>query len=290
MLCITGFTRTLLVACFLVASLLVSLHATAQVQGETVWIPMQDKGLFGSREIKLEATLYKPQADGQFPVVIFNHGSTGPGVIPADRTENPRGYATYLLKKGIALLIPMRRGRGKSEGSYTEPYDCSLYQSELGIRYAIESLDAVYEYLKKQQWADMRKIILSGSSRGGMLSVVYAAERPGSAIGVLNFVGGWMSDQCNSQAKMDINAVLFKEAGTKSKIPNLFLYAANDSFYTVSSIEKYPAAFREAGGSVEYKLFTLAKGADGHRLFHAHWKDWIPDVDAFLIRLGVWKP
>ena len=64
------------------------------------------------------ATLYKPQGDGPFAVIIFNHGSTGPGVIPADRTENPSGYGAYLLKKDIALLIPMRRGRGKSEGTY----------------------------------------------------------------------------------------------------------------------------------------------------------------------------
>src|SRR5437773_10589552 len=87
-------------------------HSEAQGQqgGETVWIPMQDKGFFSTREIKLEATLYKPQGDGPFAVVIFNHGSTGPRVIPVDRPENPSGYGAYLLKKSIALLIPMRRG------------------------------------------------------------------------------------------------------------------------------------------------------------------------------------
>jgi dienelactone hydrolase len=250
---------------------------------------MQDKGFFSTREIKLEATLYKPQGDGPFAVVIFNHGSTGPGVIPIDRTENPSGYGAYLVKKSIALLIPMRRGRGKSEGTYQEPYECSLNQSRVGILYAMESLDAVYSYLGKRPWADMGKIILSGNSRGGILSVVYAAERPGSAIGVLNFVGGWMSDSCNFRA-VEINAVIFKEAGAKSKVPNLFLYAANDSYYSVSSIEKYPGAYREGGGAVEYRLYTLPEGADGHRLFYRHWTSWVPDVDAFLAKLGVWNP
>jgi len=289
MLRIVSLDKVRLFVCFLLAGLFAYSQAAAQSRGETVWIPMQDKRLFGSREIKLEATLYRPQGDGRFPVVIFNHGSTGPGVIPVDRTENPSGYGAYLLKKDIALLIPMRRGRGKSEGSYQEPYDCSLHQSRRGIRYATESLDAVYDFLRKQPWADMDKIILSGSSRGGILSVVYAAERPGAAIGVLNFVGGWTSDRCNFQAG-DINAVLFKEAGAKSRVPNLFLYAANDSYYSVSSIEGYPAAFRKGGAGVEYKLYTLAEGANGHSLFYRHWTSWIPDVDAFLTKVGVWKP
>ena len=284
------FDLVLASAFALLIGLLFHPEAQGQNRGETVWIPMQDKGLFGTREIKLEATLYKPQGAGPFAVVIFNHGSTGSGAIPADRTENPSGYGAYLLKKGIALLIPMRRGRGKSEGTYHELYDCSLHQSRWGIDYAIESLDAVYSYLGRQPWADMNRILLSGTSRGGILSVVYAAERRGSAIGVLNFVGGWTPESCNFRAGTDINAVIFKEAGTKSKVPNLFLYAANDSYYGVSSIEKYPEVFREGGGSVEYKLYTLPEGVDGHSLFYRHWTSWVPDVDTFLAKLGVWKP
>lgn len=282
--------RMLISVYLLIAISFASALATAQSDGETIWIPMQDKGLVSVRQIKLEATLYKPAGNGPFPVVIFNHGSTGPGVIPVDRTEKLPGYAGSLVKKGIALIIPMRRGRGKSEGSYTEPYECSLHQSQWGIRYAIESLDAVYDYLRKQEWADMRQVILSGSSRGGLLSVVYAAERPGSAIGVLNFVGGWMTDRCSVRAGFDINEAIFKEAGTKSKTPSLFLYATNDSYYAVSSIEKYPLAFREGGGRVEYKLYKLPEGSAGHGLFYRHWKEWTPDVDTFLQKLGVWKP
>jgi dienelactone hydrolase len=261
----------------------------AQNRGQTVWIAMQDQGLSSSREINLEATLYRPQGNGPFPVVIFNHGSTGPGMIPLDLTENPWGFGAYLLKKDIALLIPMRRGRGKSEGAYREPYQCSLDQSRLGIRYAMESLDAVYNFLRKQPWTDLNKIVLSGVSRGGILSTIYAAERPGSAIGVLNFSGGWMSERCNFFAGMDINTELFKEAGSKSKVPNLFLYAANDSFYSVPVIKRYPDTVRAGGGEVEFKLYNLGDGVDGHRLFSMHGTEWIPEVDTFLTKLGVWK-
>jgi predicted acyl esterase len=134
----------------IVLGLLPLAPSIAQERGQTVWIPMQDKGLFGSREIKLETTVYKPEGAGPFPVVIFNHGSTGMGALPATRTENPSGFGRNLLKKGIALIVPMRRGRGQSEGAYQEPYECSLHQVRNGIRYAMESLDAVYAYLKQQ--------------------------------------------------------------------------------------------------------------------------------------------
>lgn len=276
--------------CFLIAIPYWSLPVHAQDRGQTVWIPMQDKGLFSSSPIKLEATLYKPSGDGPFPVVIFNHGSTGPGVIPRERTDNPWGFGANLVKKGIALIIPMRRGRGKSEGQYQEPYDCTLHQSRWGIRYASESLDAVYEFLKTQSWADTNRVILSGASRGGILSVVYAAERPTAAIAVVNFVGGWMSDSCNSRAGVDINASLFAEAGKKAKVPHLFLYAMNDSFYSSESVKGYAEAFRHAGGTVEFKLYEMEPGVNGHSLFYSHWRKWNGDLDTFLMKLGFWKP
>src|SRR5881628_3882938 len=54
---------------------------------ETVLIPMNESGLFGrQRALTLEATLYQPAADGPRPILIFNHGSTGPGSIPATLT------------------------------------------------------------------------------------------------------------------------------------------------------------------------------------------------------------
>lgn len=287
----SSLTTSRLTAFLLAAALVPPTPSIAQERGETVWIPMEDKGLLGVRQIKLEASLYKPQREGRFPVVIFNHGSTGMGAFPATRTENPAGFGRNLIAKGIALLVPMRRGRGQSEGTYQEPYDCSLSQVRLGIRYAMDSLDAVYAYLKQQPWADSNRIILSGSSRGALLSVLYAAEREGSAIGVLNFVGGWVNDRCSQlHGGTDVNALLFKEAGAKSRVPHLFLYAANDSFYSVTSIEKFPRAFKEGGGAVSFKLYNLPSNVDGHTLFHRHWTYWGQDVDAFLTSLGVWRP
>lgn len=257
-----------------------SRHAAAQV-GETVWIPMKDQGLFGERLIKLEATLFKPQGEGPFPVMIFNHGSTG-GVIPATTTENPRAFGAWLAAKGVSLIVPMRRGRGKSEGNNKEePSPCTVEAAKRGVGYASETIDAVYAYLRQQRWAAMDKVILAGHSRGGLLAAVYAAEHPGASIGVVNFSGGWKNDNCGP---VDANLVLFSEAGARSRVPNLFLYARGDAFYSDDAMRNYGAAFKAAGGDVSFRLYEVDK-INGHQLFHRALPLWDSSVEEFLSRL-----
>ena len=277
----------------LLASLVLSsapFTGAAQSGGHSIWIPMREPA---GKEIKLEATLYKPDGVGPFPVVIFNHGSTGRegAKSSATRTENPLSYGKLLAGRGVALLVPMRRGRGRSDGRYREEdFTCSRSGARAGIAYASESLDAVYEYLRKQPWADMKTVVLAGQSRGGMLSSLYASERPGSAVGVINFVGGWFGDSDRSYCLGgNINAALFEQAGGgKSKIPNLFLYGTGDSYYSNSSIQKYAPAFKEAGGDVNFKLYELSARTDGHLLFYHFFSRWGKDHEAFLSTLGIW--
>ena len=45
---------------------------------------------------------------------------------------------------------------------------------------AIEDVDAAMAYLRAQPWADPERVLVGGQSRGGILSVAYAAERSGT--------------------------------------------------------------------------------------------------------------
>ncbi|MGQ0709541.1 MAG: dienelactone hydrolase family protein [Rhodoferax sp.] len=273
-------------ACCAAALLAALAIARAQTPAQTVWIPMQETGVLGQRTIQLEATLYKPDGAGPFPVLVFNHGSSG-GPIPADYTENPRGLASYLNARGISLLVPMRRGRGKSEGSNAEePSPCTVEGARAGIDYASAALDASFAYLRQQSWAAMDKVLLAGHSRGGILSVVYAAEHPGVAVGVVNFSGGWKSDNCGPA---DVNLALFEAAAIRTKVPHLFLYAQGDGFYADASMQKYADTFRAAGGQVEFRLFKL-ENMNGHQLFHRARRVWEKDLDAFIEHTGLPPP
>ena len=119
-----------------------------------------------------------------------------------------------------------------------------------------------------------------GHSRGGLLSVVYAARRPGAVLGVVNFSGGWHSDGCAA----DFNDYVYEKAGSASKVPALWLYAENDRLYSASSIKRYAATYERAGGQLFFRLYPPV-GDDGHAL-PRHMELWEKDVAAFLDGLG----
>jgi pimeloyl-ACP methyl ester carboxylesterase len=250
---------------------------------ELAWIPMLDQGVFGPRQIRLEASLYRPPGPGPYPVVVFNHGSSG-GPIPAVYTETAQVLAGFLNARGIALLAPMRRGRGSSQGSNKEePSPCTVEGARSGMAYAAGAVDAAFEFLRAQPWADMSRVVLAGHSRGGLLGLAYAAQYPDRVRGVINFSGGWKNDTCG---ETDINLALFDSAGKNMQVPALFLYARGDGFYVDASMAKYAQVFNAAGGRADFRLYSL-KDANGHLLFKRGLPLWEGDVDNFLTTTGV---
>jgi dienelactone hydrolase len=251
---------------------------------EKVWIPAK-YGSSGSagEDIRLEAHIVKPEGNGPFPVAIISHGSTGKGKWPVRLTMRADFAASEFLKHRFVVVSPMRRGRGESGGTYDEPYDCTESAFAAGLQRAIEDTDHVIEYVKKLPYVDSSRIILSGQSRGSILSVVYASRKPGLARGVVNFAGGWSTDRCSSQAG-GFNEKMFREAGAASKIPMLFLYSENDSYFSASSMAGFGSAFENAGGTVVMRLYPPV-GNEGHSLF-AFPEVWRADFQQYLEKLG----
>ena len=88
----------------------------------------------------------------------------------------------------------MRRGRGASDGEHAEHEGACLHETlNPGLMRGIEDVDAAMAYVRAQPWADSDRVVIAGQSRGGILSVAYAAERPGVVRAVINFAGGWTS-------------------------------------------------------------------------------------------------
>lgn len=260
---------------------LIPLYAAAQ-QAETVWIPMQIS--INASPIRLEATLYRPAGVTLAPVVMFHHGSSG-GPIPPSYTEQAFGLAGFLNKRGIALLVPMRSGRGKSEGvNNEEPSACTVASTEAGVQNASAAVDAAMSWLRTQPWSDMSRIVMAGHSRGGMLSVTYAAQHPEAVLGSINLSGGWKNDQCG---EVDVNAAVFSAAGKVTpRVRSLFLYARGDGFYSDRSIENYARAFKDAGGDVVFRMYAF-NDVNGHLLFRRKQTLWEADVDTFIRQVGL---
>ena len=197
----------------------------------------------------------------------------------------PSRQAPFFVERGVVVLAPMRQGRGASDGTSAE-YEGTCAPDVLGpeLARAIEDVDAAMAYLRGQSWADPERVLVAGQSRGGILSMVYAAERPGKVRGVINFAGGWTSQRCDESGP-GFNRETFASAGGRTRIPMLWLYAEEDRYYSAAWIRRYHQAFVQAGGVATFRLFP-AFGADGHRLVDRV-DLWKVAVDDFLRRLNL---
>lgn len=112
-----------------------------------------------NRNQKLVGILHKPD-ENKFPVAIFCHGY---------RSSKESRKAIYLAehfpKNGIGLFRFDFSGCGESEGKF-EDSTITKYS---------EDLDAVIDYIKEQEFTD--KIIIIGSSLGGMISILNLSKR-----------------------------------------------------------------------------------------------------------------
>lgn len=221
------------------------------------------------KTLLLQTTIYPAEGKGKHPVVIVNHGSTGPGLIPPEKVF--RGWTEEELfhSLGYIEVVPMRKGRGTSEGPNVEEDFWSSDATTLDS--AVEDLRAVIEYLGKLPEVDTNRIVLAGVSRGGFLSSIYAARHPEGICGVLNFSGGWYGE---SHWKSGFNLKEFRKAGQNAKAPQLWLYADHDSFYSLKFDEKEFAEFKAAGGKGELVEVRDLPG-NGHDLMFRldRWED-----------------
>lgn len=247
----------------------------------TVQIPARSRHEAEDRALNLAATVYLPSRGARWPVLVFNHGSTGPWAIPVGATQKYETQARYFLDRGYAVVAPMRRGRGGSEGAYEEEsHGPSSPEIERVFSTALDDIDATVDFVLKQPWAEGDRIVMAGQSRGGILSVAYAGRHPEKVAGVINFAGGWFGTRSGDPRAQAENDAAMRQAARTARAPMLWLYAANDSYYDAASIRATHAAFEGAGGTARLMLLDHVPG-NGHGLLGFPVL-WLAPVDELL--------
>ncbi len=240
--------------------------------------------------VTLEVVLLRPLAEGRYPVLVFNHGSTGNGSDPSlfGETFVSKSVTRFFTERGWMVAYPQRRGRGASDGLYDEGfrpdrggYSCEAATALAGADRALDDLDAATDWLRQRSDVDTTRMVVGGSSRGGILSVAYVARRPEVYLGAVNFVGGWLAEGCGDHR--EANRTLF-EAGARFPGPSLWLYAANDSFYSLPYSRANFQAFAAAGGLGTFAEFSRAPGLNGHFLINDP-QLWESVMDGYLAGL-----
>ncbi|HEX3411561.1 MAG TPA: hypothetical protein VHT00_07565 [Stellaceae bacterium] len=246
----------------------------------------------GGRPVRLEVVIKKPPGNGPFPLLVFNHGSTGRGTDPNLLTQtywSPE-IAAFFVEKGWMAAFPQRRGRGKSDGLYDEGfapdralgYSCDPDRSLAGADRALADIKAAVEALQQRSDVAAGPILIGGASRGGMLAIAYAGTHPEQVLGVLNFVGGWVGEGLCRNAS-DINGALFQRGGKFGR-PTLWLYGQHDSTYSIEHSRSNFEVFRKAGGNGEFFEYAVP-GGFGHGLA-GYPSLWSGDVEKYLTAIG----
>lgn len=237
--------------------------------------------------ISLEVVLFKPLYEDRYPTIVFHHGSTGNGSDPSrfGVTFTSKSIAQYFVERGWMVAFPQRRGRGESGGLYDEGfnpdrsgYSCQKDLALGGAAHALEDLDVITDWIRNRADVDATRMFVGGTSRGGILSVAHAAQRPDVYLGAINFVGGWISEGCGDYRP--INRTLFVD-GAAFPGPSLWLYGDNDSFYSLSYSRTNFDAFTMAGGLGTLLELTRAPGLNGHFVINDP-ELWEPAMDEFL--------
>lgn len=274
---------------FLAASVLAVLVRAAQEVNAEKSNPPYTTIFYKSGTLRIEAYLYKPVGAGPFPLVIYNHGNRLPG---RERIEVPNPFIGRLLTEaGYAVLVPERRGFGKSDGqTFAEEVGADIDATLTGrVQAETDDVLAGIEYARTEPSINTKRIAIMGYSLGGMVTV-FAASRSGAFVAAIA--------QASGSLNWDKSPALRKalpEAAGKIAIPILCMVAENDA--TTAAVQsEYDAAraHRAPAELVIYPPFTPSVPSDpalaaavraspGHLIFTPEGMSiWSKDVLAFL--------
>ena len=250
--------RTLAHLCLL-ALLALALPARAQALDSALGelVQMIPAGRF--TEPALEVTLFRPPGDGPFPLVLINHGRAF-GLANLQPRYRPLLAAREFVRRGYAVVVPMRQGFSQS-GGHEISGGCNVYSN--GLQQA-RSVRRTLDWLATQPWADVSRNVVLGQSHGGLTTLAYGTEpQPGTRL-LVNFAGGLRQESCPSWQAGLVDAI--GHYGQASRLPSLWFYGDNDSYFAPAVWQEAHARFVQAGGRAELVAFGNF-GNDAHGMF-----------------------
>jgi carboxymethylenebutenolidase len=216
---------------------------------------------FPSGDLTLRGFLYKPEGEGPFPAIIWNHGSEK---LPGQQSDLARFYT----KQGFVFFLPHRHGHGRSPGAYIqdliEKYEAIEKNRNLFGKYVVklheeynQDVVAAVEWLKGQSFVDQQRLVMSGCSFGGIQTLL-AAEK---GLGLRAFVS--FAPAAKSWANTELRKRLL-EAVQGVKAPLFLIQAQND--FGLGPSEVLGPVIKRKGAPNQAKIYAPygATPQEGH--------------------------
>ncbi len=223
------------------------------------------------------------------PLVVINHGSPAdPAVRPAMRPASCQSEAVrWFTARGHLVAIPMRRGYGQTGGAWAESFGgCALADYAQAGRETARDILAVVQAMRTQPGAASAPAVVVGQSAGGWGALALAAQNPPEISHIVNMAGGrggWQGNQPNRVCRPESLVRVAGGWGATARMPTLWIYAANDTFFGPDLARDMAGAWRLAGGRIVLRQLPPF-GRDGHGLFFGTGGSaiWGPMVADFL--------
>ncbi|NYG44826.1 dienelactone hydrolase [Bradyrhizobium sp. IAR9] len=267
--------------------------ATPQRIQEEVWALLTPLPTFGY--------VARPVGDGPFPLVIINHGV---GLKATERSFFPltefRDLAKWFAQRGYFVVAPVGPGYGASAIDIPERAIFGPFFSKIGkcenpnfrdAGLAVAQMDLwIIDFLAAEKRIVPKDVIIVGQSAGGWGSIALSSINPGSVKAIITFGagrGGRVGGKPNSNCAPDKLVQAAADFGRTSRIPMLWVYNENDTYFGPELSKRMHQAFVGAGGKAEYRLLPPF-GDDGHFMIctPSAIPVWSPVVSKFLEEQG----
>lgn len=243
------------------------------------------------------AYVVHPTDNGPFPIAVMNHGVS---LNARERSFFPlvefRDAAMWFARRGYLVVAPTGPGYGAGALDAPELGLFSVFYSKIGscenpnfrdAGMAVAALDKwIIDYMTAEKLAVPDSAIVIGQSAGGWAAIALSSQNVPSVKAIIVFaagrggrVGGKPNNNCAPNKLVEATA----DFGRTARVPMLWIYIENDTFFGPDLSKRMHAAYTGAGGSAEYHLMPPF-GSDGHFFIDSPdaIPQWSPLVSQFL--------
>ena len=228
-------------------------------------VPVGDTGA------SIVVTSFRPPGAGPHPWIVLSHGTGKPEANRALGRYRRLHVAREWVRRGYAVLVPVRRGYGASGGDrFEDSYgSCSRADFRRAGEGAALDLLATAEWAQRLGDLDRARWLLVGQSAGGFASIYTASKNPPGLTAVLAFAPGRGGDperRPGEPCAAERMAELYASIAPQIAVPVLWFYAENDEFFGPRVQKLWFERFRDAGGRGEL-IVAAPFRQRGHGLF-----------------------
>jgi dienelactone hydrolase len=249
--------------------------------------------------LALPAVAYvaRPIGKGPFPLAVMNHGVQ---LDPQQRGFFPlvefRDAALWFARRGYMVVAPTGPGYGAGALDVPELGLFSVFYAKVGqcdnpnfrdAGMAYAALDKwIIDYMTEQKFAVPNSAIVIGQSAGGWGAIALSSQNLPSVKAIIEFAGGRggrVGGKPNNNCNPDKLVAMTAEFGSTARVPMLWIYIENDTYFGPDLSRRMHTAYTGAGGNAEYHLMPPF-GNEGHIFIDSpdSIPQWSPLVSQFL--------